>query len=525
MRCFTRWVILVWACAGLTYSQQIPGAALQKLGEVDPHSLSHSNKGLGTVYSHAVLLPDSESELFLKDKLRSQAPGGGGGGAGKNKVPAATTGGQNEGLLVDTGFDGLALSDTPGYVPPDSQIAVGVNSGTLTSVEMVNGTIRITDTSAHDFYLCDLFFCDFFTAVISDPIVIYDPPSDRWFASVVTIQYVIQGALLKPVGQWRLAVSQGSDPMGAWNVYGVTMSDGTFPDFPKLGISSDKVVQTGDAFTVSTSRYKGTEFGVLSKQDVMDGVPTPGFQFFGPNQGGFAIASVRTSNSDLHMVALGGAGTSNSIRIWKLEGVPTTSGTGVTATVSNVSVATFATPPNAPQAGSTQLIDTNGPWLVGAAFDDNTQSMWVSGAGGCIPTGDTTARSCLRLVKLSLAGSPAVLQDITFGQPEKYFYYPAVSFDANGNLIAVFNMSSANDYIGVYAGGQVQASPGTFQNPVTLKAGETTYTITPPRWGDYSGASIDPRVGHTNVWLVGEYAQGAPGSDQWGTWVGSVHFP
>jgi len=69
------------------------------------------------------------------------------------------------------------------------------------------------------------------------------------------------------------------------------MTDGTFPDFPKLAISHDKVVQTGDAFTVSTSRFKGTEFAVLNKADVVAGVQTPGFEFFAPPQGLSALAA------------------------------------------------------------------------------------------------------------------------------------------------------------------------------------------------------------------------------------------
>jgi hypothetical protein len=35
-------------------------------------------------------------------------------------------------------------------------------------------------------------------------------------------------------------------------------------------------------------------------------------------------------------------------------------------TTADVPVAPFATPPNAPQLGSSQLIDTNGDWLVAA---------------------------------------------------------------------------------------------------------------------------------------------------------------
>jgi hypothetical protein len=287
------------------------------------------------------------------------------------------------------------------------------------------------------------------------------------------------------------------------------------------------VVQTGDAFTISTSRYKGTEFAVLNKQDLLNGASVPGFQYFAPNQGGFAIASVQTSASALYMAALGSSGSSNTVRVWKLTGAPNTSGSGVTATAANVSVALFTTPPNAPQAGSTQLIDTNGDWLVGATFDDTSHTMWVAGTSACVPIGDTSTRSCLRLVQISLAAaSPTLLQDITFGKPGEYYYYPAVAYDHNGNLIAVFNGSSASEYVGVFAGGQATGNSGTFQNPITVKSGESAYTISPPRWGDYSGAAVDPTVGSANVWLVGEYSKTASdGSDEWGTWVSIAHFP
>ena len=95
----------------------------------------------------------------------------------------------------------------------------------------------------------------------------------------MTIEYVIQGVFFTPEGQWRLAVSSSADPNGAWTVYAATMTNGTFPDFPELGISSDKVAQTGDAFTISTNRFKGTEFAVLNKQDLLNGVQTPGFRY------------------------------------------------------------------------------------------------------------------------------------------------------------------------------------------------------------------------------------------------------
>ena len=515
MRSFSSWAMILSASVGLSFGQGDSDATLHKVGEGKAHASQHPNNGQGPIHSHDLLLPDSVQ--FEQEKLRAQ-------GGGTSGVPKATTGGTAEGLLVNTGSIGLALSDTPGYIPPDTQIAAGLNGGVLTTVEMVNGTILVTDSvGPHYLDMCGFFFCDLFTAVISDPIVRFDPPSGRWFASVVTIEYVAQGVFLVPEGQWRLAVSSTSDPLGNWTVYAATMSNGTFPDFPKLGISSDKVVQTGDAFTVSSNKFKGTEFGVLNKQDLLNGVQTPGFQYFGPNQGAFAIESVQSSTSTLYMAAVN---TSTTIRVWKLNGVPNTSGTGVTMTASNVTVAPFITPPNAPQLGSSELIDTNGDYLVGGAYDDANHMLWVSAASGCVPIGDTATRSCLRLVEINLGGAtPALAQDITFGVSGEYFYYPAVAFDQKGNFIAVFNRSSGAEYVGVYAGGQLASAPGTFQSPVVVKAGETAYTITPPRWGDYSGASTDPTLNSPNVWLAGEYSQAVTGVNQWGTWMTTASFP
>jgi hypothetical protein len=507
-------------CAGLTYGQGASGAVLQRLGKVDVHSVPQVNHGKGPVNEHAILLPDSE--LFQQEKLQAQS--------GASAAAATLSSGMNEGLGVGLGFAGLALSDTPGYVPPDTQVAAGLNSGALNLVEMVNGTMRISDglgNPINTIDFCSFFFCDFFTAVISDPIVRYDPGSQRWFASVVTIEYVIQGIFFTPEGQWRLAVSSSADPNGAWTVYAATMTNGTFPDFPKLGISSDKVAQTGDAFTISTNRFKGTEFAVLNKQDLLNGVQTPGFQYFGPNQGLFAIESVQSSTNTLYMAAVGTSKSSASIRIWQLSGVPNTNGTGVTVKTNNVTVASFTTPPNAPQAGSTTLIDTNGDWLVGGVYNDATETLWLSAESGCVPSGDTSTRSCMRFVQISLTGAtPVLLQDITFGEKGKYYYYPAVALDQSGNLIAVFNRSSGTESVGVYAGGQLADAlhKNTFQEPMVLKLGEAPYTISPPRWGDYSGASVDPTTGSPNVWLGGEYAQAITGGNQWGTWIVPVFF-
>ena len=66
------------------------------------------------------------------------------------------------------------------------------------------------------------------------------------------------------------------------------------------------------------------------------------------------------------------------------------------------------------------------------------------------------------------------------------------------------------------------------REPVTLKDGEGPYTKTRGglnRWGDYSGAQVDPSD-DLSLWTVQEYARiptgRGDGSGRWGTWWGRV---
>ena len=70
--------------------------------------------------------------------------------------------------------------------------------------------------------------------------------------------------------------------------------------------------------------------------------------------------------------------------------------------------------------------------------------------------------------------------------------------------------------------------PNSIREPVTLKDGEGPYTKTRGglnRWGDYSGAQVDPSDDLT-LWTVQEYARiptgRGDGSGRWGTWWGRV---
>jgi hypothetical protein len=301
-------------------------------------------------------------------------------------------------------------------------------------------------------------------------------------------------------GGWRLAVSTTSDPTGTYFLYAIN-TIGSFPDFPKLGICDNKVVLTGDAFNNNT--FKGTEFVVANKAQIIAGKSSVSIKFFGPNQGMFAIepAVSLSSTTTEFMVAVGAdpVNPSTSVRLWSITGVP---GVGKGTSVSH------------------KDLDFSAVYRSG--------SLWTSVIHACTPSGDTVGavRLCPRYIQINTTAK-SIAQDFDFGTAGVYYYFPALETDGSGNLVTVFNASSANGsspgafpihYPSVLASQQLTTeAANTLETPVLVNPGDTPYTQS-GRWGDYSGAAADP---NGTVWLGGEYATSLAGS-AWSTWITNV---
>jgi hypothetical protein len=308
-------------------------------------------------------VPDLESFLLEKQKAQSES-------LPSLVQPLAVPLASTINTLDGPSFDGLGFVESGLAIPPDTYVAVGPNH----ILEAVNSAIRIwtksplVEISSVD--LATFFQVGFFTDVISDPRVVYDPASDRWFIVVVTLESAFGTA------DWRLAVSTGPDPsVFPFKLYAASFS-GNFPDFPKIGISSDKAVLTGDAYTIPSLRpakFLGTEFLVANKKDLTDGVSNPADIFFGPPQG---LSTVQPASdplsSTLFMASASPSRKSSPLRIWSVSGVPTAAPggavTGVTVTTKDLKISPLAVPPNAVQQGSSTLIETNDSRLLDATF-------------------------------------------------------------------------------------------------------------------------------------------------------------
>jgi hypothetical protein len=465
-------------------------------------------------------VPNEASFLALKQSLAAQTRALEGGLSALGPETSSA-------VSAQSGFAGMNFLETGlglfGFVPPDTVIAAGPSD----LMEVANSAAAVYDKSGRFLALVslyDFFGASLFSQIVSDPRVLYDAQSGRWFLSVV----IASSSLTS--GGWRLAVSTTNDPGGAYYLYAVNTS-GSFPDFPKLGMSDDKVVLTGDAFTGSSS-FLGTEYLVARKAQLLAGASRVAIKFFKPNQGMFAIEPAQTLHTGSdgalnteYMAADNGAlatnGVATTIRVWKITGVPGV-GTGVTVARANLALnPTIQFPPNAEQPGTTDLVDTNDNSLLDAVW--RSGNLWVGANSGCTPTGDSAVRSCLRLIEVSTSGTPAIKQNFDHGDAGTYYYYPAVRTDSVGDLVAVFSGSSATSgslLPSVLASQQLTSdSKNTLETPIIVHQGDTPYTQS-ARWGDYSGAGVDPSD-DTTVWIGGEYATNLAGS-AWGTWITSV---
>jgi hypothetical protein len=197
-------------------------------------------------------------------------------------------------------------------------------------------------------------------------------------------------------------------------------------------------------------------------------------------------------------------------------------GRDVVWTESDPSIGATSIPPKARQPQAAPVIDTGDDRFLSAALTGSTIS--VMGNDGCVPIGDGVTRSCLRLLQLSITGSPTAVSNVRYGSAGTDLFYPAVATDSIGNLFSVFSASSSSLYPGAFAGVQpVGVSASLILG--SLHAGSGSYDYTPcgysNRWGDYSAAALDPSD-PSDVWLAGEYSAATTDSCNWGTVLGRL---
>ena len=420
------------------------------------------------------------------------------------KVLGAKVLGAQPAISVGAAFQGTAFGT---FAPPDVQLAVG----NTVELEMTNDTGEVFDRSGHLLRAFDLNLL--FGAIQgTDPKVLFDPSTNLFFASFET----------KQAGGDAVNLALTSDPVhGTWHVYNVAQnSAGYVFDQPKLGISGNKVMLAwNDRGDVGPEDYH-----VVSKSALVafDG-SAPG-TVWANDAGRLNMIPVISLSATSTQYAIYHNYDTSSVGVLAFTGVPGVS--ALTATETVLPVAPTSAPPAARQPGSTRTLESSDDRLQSAAWRDNT--LWATGGDGCTYPGDQHERACVRLIKVSTSnGQIALSRDVDLAWPSgNDLMYPAVATSGSGDLFLSMSGSSPTIYPSSLAaevpGGVIGSSVGglLFASGVAPLSCPV-WCVGRNRFGDYSGASVDP-TDPTKVWMASEFGRltRSGSSEEWATEIG-----
>lgn len=439
---------------------------------------------------------------------------------------------------IGVNVTGVTLNDTvalgAGATPPDSMGDIGPNQ----FAEFVNGAFAQYSKSSgaqigskvSDVSFWRSAFTDAGTPFdpnsvgVTDPRIVYDPLSNRWFATQITTQTLDNQVLL--------AVSQGSDPsVGQWKAVRFTANAGgvgRFLDFDSLGVDANGVYVGGLAFTDGgpMSTLTGGSLFSIPKADLTQSAPSLSrmTRFDGldvtARGAGFQPAVNHAANSTAEAVLSLNTDTGQINRFDVVGGATATATLSPTVALSTMS--TIA-PPEIHQPDGTQQIDSV----------DNRLTSFTAQAGRilyqahAIDTGDN--RSEIHWMKIDQTTN-TVLQEGVLVDPTGHFDYfqPSITANASGTVVIGFNRAGdsttgSSGALSSYAIiGTTTAGVLSFGDPLLLKQGDVTnyhlQNMDFERWGDYSRTDKDPD--NPNIfWTVQEFPT-TP--DRWATQITQI---
>jgi hypothetical protein len=437
-------------------------------------------------------------------------------------------------------FDDNATENGVFIIPPDPHGAAGADRvisvvNLIVEARTKTGTLIFRDALR-----------DFFAPVSPltrtfDPKVIYDQYEDRFV--VVTLELVVGTASVSPTNVSRilLAVSKDGTPdtptAADWNFHAID-SKTVIPrpvtpfdhwaDYPGLAVDEEAIYVTANMFTfVPFGSFGGVRLWLVDK-----GVGG-GFYAGGPASVTFhnpyAAAGLATTTQPAHVFGAGGAGAGVGTYLVSYSGLSD----GVDEYVQVVRVdnplgaTTFTQEfinignledfpgalPDAPQAGTTRLIEVNDRRALNAVWRDNALWMTAEIRPNFGPDLNQTTAHWWKL-DTSIPGATALTDQANIGgediAPGTYTFFPTIAVNSDGDAKIGFSASAPTIFAGAYATGREFVDPpGTVQASETIRAGLDFYfrrfSGANNRWGDYSGIALDPTDDEL-FWVFNEYA-------------------
>ncbi|MCX6359648.1 MAG: Ig-like domain-containing protein [Armatimonadetes bacterium] len=422
---------------------------------------------------------------------------------------------------INTSFIGLGYGDTAGWIPPDTNGAVGPNHVVIAINSDVGYYTRAGAKLSQ--VTLESVFGDAMVGGGFDPRVVYDRLSGRWLISALEMGSSENNNVF-------LAVSNTSDPTAGWTHWEIGVAGaGYFNDYDSLGVDDNGVYLGLTKFNTTTWTATYSIVTIPKAQVVAGGAITPS-AFLGIT-GLYATPQPATS---VTAVGAGGAlwfaASSNSVYANVIMRKVTWSGASPSLGGA-VAVTTPAFGPTslAKAKGSTTDIDAGDERMQMGMRRGNRvwlcRNVGVDSSGGAGST-----RTAAEWLEMDVSGgSPVLVQsgriyDASVSDPRMY-YYPALAVNGQGHVALGFSGSKSTEYVAAYTCGRLATdAAGAMQAIATVKAGAGAYTVVADglnRWGDYSYTSVDP-TNDMGIWTVQEYARS---TNTWGTWVAELRSP
>ncbi len=442
---------------------------------------------------------------------------------------------------LQRGFEGVNQDTNvavTGFVarPPDPDIAAGPNH--VIQVENIvlristKGGTTVSTTSLATWFSSVSAGCGMGGCSPFDPRVAYEPVEGRW------ILIALHQSVGPPeVSRMLVSVSQTSDPTGLWNFYnldgsflcGCALGAGnTWSDYPDVGFdlilstapTSGAIYLTTNNFTFAANAFRTSMVWILSKAQLYSGA-APGYwrAFDMTNLNGsqaftYRAAKMYGANPGVEFLVNSAPGGGTFLTVWDVT--PTYPPTAINMVrQATITVGAYSVAANATQPGCPNLLDTLDNRLINAVWRNNQlYTMLTESSAGV---------SNIRYNRINTLTN-ALGVSTSIGDGTNFYFIPSVAVENSANAGIAFTRSSTGEfanarYTGVNNSDVVQLS-------TLLHAG--AMCITGDRWGDYSGAAVDP-VGFRRIWLNNEWAADSAcglctGIWDWSTWIARVQF-
>jgi hypothetical protein len=402
----------------------------------------------------------------------------------------------------------------------------------------------------------------------ADPRVYYDSATSRFFLTVTVLTLDQNENFVAPSTVY-VAVSQTSDPTGAWTVLALDVTnDGgpfspcpCFGDQPLLGADANGFYISTNAFNIATRSFAGGNIYAMSKAALESATsgPITAVRFGNLTEAeapfAFSIQPATTApgannatNTEYFVSSLDFTNTvDNRLVVWALKGTNTLGSASPSLSLVNsvVDTQSYGAPP--------QMQQKAGPYPLGqslkeheelvASNDDRLQQVVLSGGNlwTSLTTSAKTTNGPVRAAAAYFILHPTVSSGqvsatvvnqgyVSINSPNQdNVVFPSIAVNANGQGLMGFSVVGT-DFFPSAGYASIDAVNGA--GPIHIAAagvlpedGFTGYFAfggsRVARWGDYSAAVADPSGA---LWIANEYIPNAPrtANANWGTFISKV---